>query len=211
MDAVPKNEALAEFNLNRDLPVLMVTGGSSGARSINRALYAVLPKLLTEMQIIHLTGSQNWAENEMEIARIQELTGGIPGLFERYKAFPYLHSEMGAALSAADLVVARAGASVLGEFPLFGLPAILVPYPYAWRYQKVNADFLAIRNAAIVLADEELPQKLASCVLELMRDQAKRDQMCKAMRSVARPNAAGDIAHSLVDVARQQRLKGYRP
>ena len=60
---------------------------------------------------------------------------------------------MGLAFAAADLVVSRAGASILGEYPLFGLPSILIPYPYAWRYQKVNADYLATRGAAIRLDD----------------------------------------------------------
>ena len=72
---------------------------------------------------------------------------------------------MGAALAAADLVVSRAGASILGEYPLFGLPAILVPYPYAWRYQKVNADYLVKRQAAEMLPDEQLKEKLLPTML----------------------------------------------
>ncbi len=73
----------------------------------------------------------------------------------QYHIHPYLH-EMGAALASANLVVSRAGASILGEYPMFGLPSILVPYPYAWKYQKVNADTLASHGAAVVLENEKL-------------------------------------------------------
>ena len=61
---------------------------------------------------------------------------------------------------AADLAVCRAGASTLGELPLFGLPAVLIPYPYAWRYQKVNADYLAKHGAALVLEDAMMKDEL---------------------------------------------------
>ncbi len=129
--------------MSDQLPILLVFGGSTGARSINRALLAVLPELLKEMQIIHVSGKLDWAEVEAARGQLSGLSGEQADLAQRYRAYPYLHAEMGAALAAADLALSRAGASSLGEFPQAGLPAILVPYPYAWRYQKVNASYLA--------------------------------------------------------------------
>ncbi len=77
-----------------------------------------------------------------------------------YRAYPFLHEEMGAALRSADLVVSRSGASILGEYPIFELPAILVPYPHAWQYQKTNAKYLVDRDAAMMIRDEELKERL---------------------------------------------------
>jgi UDP-N-acetylglucosamine--N-acetylmuramyl-(pentapeptide) pyrophosphoryl-undecaprenol N-acetylglucosamine transferase len=102
---------------------------------------------------------------------------------------------MGAALAAADLVISRAGASTLGEYPMFGLPAILVPYQYAWRYQKVNADYLASHGAAVVLEHDRLPGELLSSVQNLSRDRSKLEQMRQAMQSLAQPQAAHTLAN----------------
>lgn len=113
---------------------------------------------------------------------------------------PYLH-EMGAALSAADLVLSRAGASSLGEYPFFGLPAVLVPYPYAWRYQKVNADYLAERNAAVILQDELLNDNLLPVVKDLLENIHKLDAMKTAMKNLSLPDAANAIASQLVKLA----------
>lgn len=189
-----KQQALQVFGLSADLPVLLVFGGSSGARSINRALLVVLPELLREMQIIHVSGKLDWAEVEAARDQLSALPGVDAGLVQRYRAYPYLYTEMGAALAASDLALSRAGASTLGEFPQAGLPAVLVPYPYAWRYQKVNADYLAQRGAAVVLLDQDLPRRLAPVVRDLMHDTARREQMCQSMRSLARPDAARAIA-----------------
>ena len=76
---------------------------------------------------------------------------------------------MGAAFTIADLVVSRAGASSIGEYPHFGIPAILVPYPHAWRYQKINADYLSNQGAAIMLEDDLLPEKLSQQILDIIR------------------------------------------
>ncbi len=84
---------------------------------------------------------------------------------------------MGAALRSADLVVSRSGASVLGEYPMFELPAILVPYPHAWRYQKTNAQFLVDQKAALLVRDEDLEERLLPEVLSLIRDRERLEKM----------------------------------
>jgi len=186
------------LHLDDQLPVLMVFGGSKGARSINQALLPQLPELLKTAQVLHMTGHLDWDT-------VQRETAGLAGEQRaRYRAYPYLHAEMGAALAAADLAIARAGASSLGELPLYGLPAILVPYPHAWRYQKINADYLAERGAAIVLADEVLREELGRTVKALLDNPAKRQAMQTAMRALARPQAAAAIADQLMELGGQR-------
>jgi len=192
-------EALRLLNLQADLPTLLVFGGSKGARSINRALLAALPGLLPEMQVLHLSGALDWPEVQ---AAQQALTGSLAAdLAGRYHAYAYLHEEMGAALAAADLAVCRAGASTLGEFPLFGLPSVLVPYPYAWRYQRVNAQYLEQRGAAVMLPDQDLSARLAGLALDLLHDLQRLEAMRQSARGLARPNAAQAIAQLLIDLA----------
>ena len=188
-------QARKKFDINSDFPVLLVFGGSKGARSINMALLEHLPALLERVEVIHISGELDWPT-------AQEKTKTLPGnLPERYHAFPYLHEEMGAALAAADLVISRAGASVLGEFPLFELPAVLVPYPHAWRYQKVNADFLASKGAALVIEDAKLKSGLFLTVEKLLETPEKLQGMKKAMRELKQPQAADKIARLLFELA----------
>jgi UDP-N-acetylglucosamine--N-acetylmuramyl-(pentapeptide) pyrophosphoryl-undecaprenol N-acetylglucosamine transferase len=194
-----REKAFSHFELDAATPTLLITGGSKGARSINNAVLKNLSKLLGVAQIIHITGSLDW---HMVEKAAQELPAQLKS---RYHAMPYLH-EMGAALAAADLVVSRAGASTLGEYPLFGLPAVLVPYPYAWRYQNVNADFLAERNAAVILQDELLNDKLLSMVKDLLLNKNKLEAMCAAMKKLSHPNAATVIASQLFELAGGQPL-----
>jgi len=147
------------------------------------------------MQIVHITGKHTWSE-------MKTVQSYLPAeLAARYRAYPYLHEEMGAALSIADLVVSRAGASALGEYPLFGLPAVLVPYPHAWRYQKINAEYLVKRGAAVVLKDEELEDGLLATVQGLMKSLKRREAMGSAMRKMARPKAGKRIAEMLIGLA----------
>jgi UDP-N-acetylglucosamine:LPS N-acetylglucosamine transferase len=188
-------EALQIFGLQADLPVLLVTGGSKGARSINRAIASALPELLKSMQVIHISGSLDHEE-------LLQRRNALPDdLVVNYRLYPYLHAEMGAALRSADLAVMRAGASTLGELPLFALPAILVPYPYAWRYQKVNAAYLVQRGGAEQLEDADLAEKLLPLVKRLMQDEPRRQKMRAALQALARPDAAAHIAGLLARLA----------
>jgi len=202
-----RQAALQSLGLSPALPVLLVFGGSKGARSINRALLSSLPQLLAEMQVIHISGALDWPEIEtLRAGLVDRLGAGLPldqrvEIASRYHAYPYLHEEMGAALAVADLAVSRAGAATLGEFPAFGVPAILVPYPYAWHYQKVNAQYLVQRGAARMIEDQDLPDKLFPTVQALVRDRARREAMRQAMQSLAHPAAAQSIAHMIRDLA----------
>ena len=179
------------FKLIDDVPVLLIFGGSKGARSINIAVLEHLPELLNIAQIIHISGELDWPSME---ERIKELTVDQS---TRYHAFPYLHEDMGAALASADLVVSRSGASILGEFPLHALAAILVPYPYAWRYQSVNAEHLASRGAAIILKDSQIGSQLVPTIKSLLENPAQLKAMRTSMQSLSHPQAAALIGQHL--------------
>ncbi len=197
--AAQRNVARQALNLQPELPVVLVFGGSRGARSINQALVAVLPEVLRYCQVVHVTGTLDWAN-------VQERTESLPDeLRLRYHPFAYLHSEMALAMAAADLVVARAGASTLGEFPVMGLPSILVPYPYSGQHQEANADYLAARGAAVKVADNRLNSDLLPTILDLVQHPERRAAMHKAARALAQPQAALHIARVLIELAEGNR------
>jgi UDP-N-acetylglucosamine--N-acetylmuramyl-(pentapeptide) pyrophosphoryl-undecaprenol N-acetylglucosamine transferase len=103
-------------------------------------------------------------------------------------------------MAAADLVVSRAGASTLGELPAAGAPSILVPGEYEGWSQAPNAEYLAAQDAAVILRNDEL-DRLAATVIELLDDEPRLRRMRDAARSLARPNAARDMARMLVEAA----------
>lgn len=194
-----RSTAHRHLGISGKLPVLLALGGSKGARTINLTVLNHLGELLEKVEVIHLTGEQDWTYVRHHRDRLP------PELAERYHAMPYLH-EMGAALAATDLVISRAGASCLGEYPLFGLPAILVPYPHAWRYQKVNADYLTSRGAAIILEDQVLNDELMDTLNVLLENPNKLQAMRAAMFELSHPRAAEKIAGMLVELAGEKSL-----
>jgi len=187
--------AREHFGLPAEDTVLLVFGGSKGARSINRALANNLEELLQEVHIIHISGVDNWAEVKESYRALSAELG------KRYHAYPFLHDEMGAALAAADLVVCRAGASTLGELPAFGLPAILVPYPHSWRYQARNAQFLTQQGGAVVLEDGAMEKNLSVTIHVIIHDRDRLESMKSAMKALHAPQAADQIANLLVEAA----------
>jgi UDP-N-acetylglucosamine--N-acetylmuramyl-(pentapeptide) pyrophosphoryl-undecaprenol N-acetylglucosamine transferase len=197
-------EARTFFALKEQLPVLLVFGGSKGARSINQAVVSALPELLQEMQVIHITGKLDWQMIE------QAREGLSSEQLNRYRPFTYLYDEIGAAMSLADLAVTRAGAATLGELPAFGLPAILVPYPYAWHYQRVNASYLVKNGAAIQIDDSQLVQQILQKVQDLMANKEQLESMALAMRSLAKPDAAARIGKLISELAGSSKQPGSR-
>ena len=177
---------------NFGLPLLLVFGGSQGARSINRAIWRAAPALLPACQILHVIGTRDWPLLEQEGPDLSDNP-----LADRYHPVAYLHEEMAWALAAADLAVARAGASVLAEFPLARLPSVLAPLPIAGSHQMRNAEKLAQSDGAIIVEDGRLAERLEPIVKALLADEPRRLAMGAAVGALARPQAADNIAREL--------------
>ncbi|MDQ4078519.1 MAG: undecaprenyldiphospho-muramoylpentapeptide beta-N-acetylglucosaminyltransferase [Chloroflexota bacterium] len=186
-----KEEARRTFDIPPESKVLLVTGGSQGSHSLNEAVGLFLPEYLKLAHLIHVHGKSDgeWL--------VQQRAVLPPELRDRYLLYEYLHETMIDALLAADLVVARGGASVLGEFPAAGLPAILVPFPIRGVNQQDNAEWLESRGGAITLNDEGVRMELLPLVRELLTDAERLRRMERAMQEIARPDAAANIVAML--------------
>lgn len=193
------------FQLDPIRKTILVFGGSTGARSINVAVINLLPQLMErrDVQMIHVIGDRDWE-------RAQEQLAGLTFDRTHYHPYPYLHDEMGSALAVADLVINRSGASVLGELTYFGLPSLLIPYPHAWRYQKVNADVLAGRGAALRIEDEDMARVLLPTICELLDDPVRLAQMSTQANVLAQRDAADRIADVLIGVVEQSQQEARR-
>lgn len=183
---------------------LLVFGGSRGARSINRALVAGLADLLPLCQVVHISGR---LDADWVVGVAKKLSDPQRA---RYHHYPYIH-EMATALLAADLVVARAGAATLGEFPAARLPAVLVPYPYSGQHQNHNAEVMARNGAARLLADADLERKLVPTVLELLANEQALSDMRESTAAMARSDAPEVIAEQLWRLARRPAVLASPP
>ena len=187
-----------QLDLDPHEPLVLVMGGSQGARRLNRAVGSTLKALLARTQVVHLCGLPDESE-------VRELRAALaPPLRRRYVVRAHLHTGIADSMAAADLVVCRAGAATLAELPATGTPAVLVPADYAGGHQQPNAAFLAHHGAALVTADTELTGKrLLAEVTTLLDDPDRRRRMAAAMRNLAKPAAAARIAAVLRTVARR--------
>jgi len=185
-----REEARRAFGLPEDGPLVLVFGGSQGARSLNEiALDAWAER---GPHILHLCGARDYDALHRRFARVD------------YRLEPFV-DDFGTALDAADLVVARAGGSVW-EVAAAGKPAVLVPYPHATGdHQRHNAEHFAAAGGALVIADADAPTRLPAAVAELLADPGRLRRMADAMRSAAKPDAADRIADELVALATARR------
>ncbi len=190
-----RDDARRHFGLDASVPVLLVSGASSGANRLNQAIAGRLAEYLRLTQLIHLCGPNDEAWLQSERAKLPA------ELQHRYHLHAYLHDDMALALAAADLAVMRSGASVLGELPATRLPAILVPGEYEGWDQSNNARYLESEGAAVMLSQSRLDQ-LYSTVASLLADTAGLTAMREALQGLARPDAASQIAQLIVKMAK---------
>jgi UDP-N-acetylglucosamine--N-acetylmuramyl-(pentapeptide) pyrophosphoryl-undecaprenol N-acetylglucosamine transferase len=189
--AADGSAARRRFGLPEGQPCLLVFGGSLGARSVNHAALDAFGSAAPCL-VLHAAGRRDYGELR---ARLDEL-GSPP----HYRLEPYVEP-FADALAAADLVVARAGGSVL-EVAAAGLPAVLVPYPHATAdHQSANARYMQAAGAATVIADEELTgPRLAPEVAALLGSPQRLTAMARAARAAARPDAAERIAEETLEL-----------
>jgi UDP-N-acetylglucosamine--N-acetylmuramyl-(pentapeptide) pyrophosphoryl-undecaprenol N-acetylglucosamine transferase len=191
---VDKGAARERLGLHANLPTILVSGASTGANRINQAIAAGLEQFLRSGQLVHLCGRSDepWLREKREALPLD--------LRQRYHLYGYLHEDIAYALSAADVAVMRSGASVLGELPATRLPAILVPGEYEGWDQSPNARYLESEGAAIMLPQAQLDD-LEATVNALLGDAARRHRMQEALASLAKPDAARDLARLLKEMA----------
>lgn len=183
--AAVRDAARAELGLDADRPTLLVTGGSTGARSLNRTVVQVAERITaTGAQILHIVGGA------------QEFTD--PGV-ERYHVVGY-SDRMELAIAAADLVVSRAGAGALSELTAVGVPAVYVPYPVGNGEQAVNVRGVVAAGGGIVVADAAFtPEWVLDHVLPLLSDPAALACMSEASASVGTRDGAARMADLVRD------------
>ena len=189
----PREEALAAFGLQPDRKTLLIMGGSQGAHGINEAAIKALP-LLKEagVQVIHLTGP-----NDDQVAAANYRREEIPA---HVAAFCH---EMEMAYSAADLAISRSGAASLSELSHYGIPSLLIPYPFAAEnHQALNAEIFARNGAAVVVEQSAVTaETFAREIGALVQDAARLEAMSKAARALAPENAAECVAEVVEEAA----------
>jgi UDP-N-acetylglucosamine--N-acetylmuramyl-(pentapeptide) pyrophosphoryl-undecaprenol N-acetylglucosamine transferase len=198
--AVGRGAARQRFGLRPDSTVLLVVGGSQGARAVNEALASALERVAAGEAARPASLDILWATGPAHIAAIRERLAPL-GVDGWVHAVGYIDA-MPEALAAADLAVSRAGAMGTAELLAWGIPSLLVPLPTAAAdHQTHNARALEEHGAAVALPESELsPARLWAEVLALAGDRARLDAMAGRARERARPDAARKIAEDLLRI-----------
>jgi len=191
----------AALGLPQDAVVLLVFGGSRGARHINEAVIGVRERLLAhdDVHVVHVAGRE-------EFAAVRAALEGTPGA-GRYHVYDYIE-DMGSAIAAADLILARAGATSIAEITALGRAAVLVPYPYATEdHQTRNARDVERAGGAVLISDADLDAEVFAATLdELLTDGARRAEMAAASRALGVRDAAERLERLILECAGTRRM-----
>lgn len=194
-----KAEACRSLGLDPDKRTLLIIGGSLGARTLNESVLAYLDAIAaaSQVQVLWQTGKYYAAEIAQRLSESNVPANLLVTEFV---------SDMAAAYAAADLVVSRAGASSISELCLLGKASILVPSPnVAEDHQTYNAMALVNKQAALLVSDAEASEKLLPEALRLVVDEARLSALGKQAQTLAKPQAASDIAQAVITLAEEQR------
>jgi UDP-N-acetylglucosamine--N-acetylmuramyl-(pentapeptide) pyrophosphoryl-undecaprenol N-acetylglucosamine transferase len=179
-------EARGKFNISDDRPVLLITGGGTGATGLNEIIIAALPQLLVRFTVIHSTG-----------ARKQ-----INFVHQHYHSYEFI-SHMAEAYALADLVISRAGIAAITEISAMAKPSIIIPMPES--HQEDNALYLHSKGAALVLHQKLLSaEQLVSIVTSLLYDNDKRAALSQSISEIMPHDAARRIAEIVLRLCKQK-------
>jgi UDP-N-acetylglucosamine--N-acetylmuramyl-(pentapeptide) pyrophosphoryl-undecaprenol N-acetylglucosamine transferase len=189
----------AALGIPDDAVGVLVFGGSRGARHINEAVVALRDRFLADarVHVVHVAGRE-------EAPAVRAYLEGLGGDGEgRYRVVDYIE-DMGSAIAAADIVIARAGATSIAEITAIGRAAILVPYPYATDdHQTLNARDVTEGHGALLVADSDLDSdSFAESVESLLTDAVLRGSMAAASRRLGVPEAAERLSSLILGCAR---------
>lgn len=199
VDPMLRDEALRTFGLQSGLKTLLILGGSTGARSVNRAVLKLLTRrgngLPNDVQVLHISGSQEYATVKRRYAE---------HVSARHCVINYI-DRMELAYALADLAVARSGAVALAELSTAGVPAVLMPYPYHRdQHQRANAMVLVEAGGATLVDDdgqagEKTVGALSSALHSMLDDRERLTTMSARLRQLAKTDADEDIARWLME------------
>lgn len=187
------------FGFASQKKTLLIMGGSQGSQAINRVILQSIPKLkalIPDLQIIHLTGKQGYKEVKATYDNM-----GISSFVSEFL------DDIGIAYKLSDLTICRAGANTIAEISEVGIPAILIPYPYATdNHQYWNAYELARRGGALIIKQEELePVKLTELVSNLLMNDEELNKMKKMNRSLSKPLAATKVVDKICQTLKKKK------
>lgn len=178
---IPIDQARTILGITDTLPIIMVVGGGTGAHALNTVTVDALPFLVEHCWVVHITGGRDIARKD----------------HARHIVIPFATDTLGAILSAADVVVTRAGMSMLSELAIFGKPALVIPMPDS--HQVANAEYFVAQGAALMLDQRQLsPEAFSAAILDLLHDKPRQAAYAHAMLSIAMPDAAERIASILI-------------
>lgn len=183
--------------INTDLPMIYVTGGSSGSQTINRAVGKIIPELIKHYVVIHQVGSSTLTKDMAYLLKVRD--GLEMSKRQRYVLREHLNvRELAWVYKHADLIISRAGANTVTEIALFGIPAILIPLPWSGGgEQQAQAAMLADTGLAKIVAQEGLDTNLINSIHSIVHDLETYKKCAIKARELVEPQAARNLADAV--------------